>query len=86
MAMAKPQPSRKEGVKLTAPATPVSRIRRDPPPPPSKPVSAAEVREREAFNICLGVAVFALAMIVALYGLTNAAGWSPSQYTIESRE
>lgn len=83
--MAKAHGDRKQGVDLAAPGTAVSRIRRDPPPPAPKKISAAEVREREAWNMGVGISVLALALIVALYGLTNAAGWSPSQYTVVVR-
>ena len=66
---------------MAAPVVRASRIRRDP-PPPVKLITAAEIRERDARNIVIGVIAIAIALIVILTAVTNAAGWSPSQYTI----
>lgn len=79
--MARPLQTRKTSVDLAAPVLRVSRIRRDP-PPPVKEVSAAEIKERDARNIVVGMITFALALFVTLIGFSNATGWSPSQYTI----
>ena len=75
-------PPRKQSVDLAAPALRGSRIRRDP-PPPAKPVSAAEIRERETWTAALGIVVLALAAFVVLIALGNAAGWSPRDYTVQ---
>ncbi len=83
--MASPLNTRKKSVDLAAPVSRVSRIRRDP-PPPVKEVTAGEVKEREARAIVIGITVFALALFVILLAFSNAAGWSPSQYTIEIKE
>ena len=79
--MATPLNTRKQVVDLATPAPRVSRIRRDP-PPPVKPVTAADIRERETRAIVVGVITIALAVFVLLINLNNAAGWSPSQYNI----
>jgi len=76
---------RKKAVDLAAPGARVSRIRRDP-PPPVKVVTAADIRDRETRNIVIGTIAVALALLVILAGFNNAAGWSPSQYTITIRE
>jgi hypothetical protein len=60
----------------------VSRIRRDPPPPPSKIITAADMRERDGWAIAIGIIALALALIVLLMALNNVAGWSPSQYSV----
>ena len=83
--MANPIQSRKTTVDLAAPVVRVSRIRRDP-PPPVKVVSTAEVRERDAWVIVVGIVTFALALVVILIAFSNVAGWSPRQYTITIRE
>ena len=73
--------SSKQSVDLAAPVVRVSRIRRDP-PPPVKVITAAEIRERDARNIVVGIIAFALAVFIILIGLSNAAGWSPSQHAV----
>jgi len=83
--MATPIQPRKQAVDLAAPVVRVSRIRRDP-PPPVKIVTAAEIRERDARGMAIGIAALTLAVFVLLLAATNAAGWSPSQYTITIRE
>jgi hypothetical protein len=82
--MASPLKTTKQAVDLAAPAVRVSRIRRDP-PPPVKIVTAAEIKERDARSMAIGITVLALAAFVLLLAATNAAGWSPSQYTINIR-
>ncbi len=79
--MASLLPSGKKSVDLAAPAVRVSRIRRDP-PPVVKQVSAVEVQDREARTVVMGVVAFALALFVIVVAVSNAAGWSPSQYTV----
>jgi len=82
--MASPLQSRKQAVDLAAPAVRVSRIRRDP-PPKVKLVTAAEIKDREERSMAIGITVLALAAFVLLLAVTNAAGWSPSQYVIHIR-
>ncbi len=83
--MASPLQRRKKSVDLAAPGSRVSRIRRDP-PPPEKLLSAGEIKERNARNMVIGIIAFALALFIVLIGFTNAAGWTPSQYTITIRQ
>jgi hypothetical protein len=83
--MASPIKTAKQAVDLAAPVVRVSRIRRDP-PPPVKTVTAAEIRERDARGMAIGISALTLAALVLLLAATNAAGWSPSQYTITIRE
>ena len=83
--MATPLKTAKQAVDLAAPVVRVSRIRRDP-PPKVKTVTAAEIRERDARGMAIGIAALTLAVFVLLLAATNAAGWSPSQYTITIRE
>ena len=75
--MASPLPTRKKSVDLAAPVPRVSRIRRDP-PPPVKTVTAAEVKEREARAIVVGIVTLAVALLVLLVSVSNSAGWSPA--------
>jgi hypothetical protein len=82
--MASPHTSKKT-VDMAAPMVRVSRIRRDP-PPPVKVLRAYEIKERDARNAVIGVVTVALALFVILIGFNNAAGWSPSQYTIHIDE
>ena len=84
-AMASPHQPGKKSVDLSVPAPRLSRIRRDP-PLPVKVVSAVEVKERDSRAVVVGVLLMALALFIALIGLSNAAGWSPSQYTIHIRQ
>jgi hypothetical protein len=79
--MASPLHSRKSTVDLAAPVVKVSRIRRDP-PPPVKEITAADIREADGRSVAIGVTTIALAIFVILIAVSNAAGWSPSQYTI----
>ena len=83
--MASPHPPGKKSVDLGVAGPRVSRIRRDP-PPKVKEVSAVEVKERDSHAVVLGVVLMALALFVALIGISNAAGWSPSHYTIVIRQ
>ena len=73
--------SSKKSVDLGAAAPRVSRIRRDP-PPPVKTVTAADIRDRETRTAAIGIVAMALALFVILINVNNAAGWSPSEYTI----
>lgn len=80
--MASPLHTNKKTVDLATPVPRVSRIRRDP-PPPVKQVSAADIQDRDAWTIVIGIVTFALALSVILIGFSNVAGWSPRQYTID---
>ena len=79
--MASQLQTRKTTVDLAAPVARVSRIRRDP-PLKVKEVTFAEIKERDARHIVIGIIAVALAVFVILIGFTNVAGWSPSQVTI----
>ena len=83
--MASPHQPGKKSVDLATPAVRVSRIRRDP-PPPVEVVSAVEIKERDARTIVIGIITVAVALFVIMIGASNAAGWSPSQYTIHIRQ
>ncbi len=80
--MASPLNARKQSVDMAAPVVRVSRIRRDP-PPPTKELSAADIREHDARNVVIGTIAMALAVFVILIGFTSAAGWSLGHYTID---
>lgn len=82
--MASPLQSRKKAVDLATPGSRVSRIRRDP-PPPVKTVTAGEMKERDAWTIVIGIIALALALFIILIGVSNAAGWSPRQNTVQFR-
>ena len=79
--MARPLPTAKQAVDLAAPVVRVSRIRRDP-PPKVKIITAAEIKERDARGMAIGIVAIALALFTLLLAISNSAGWSPSQYTI----
>ena len=80
--MASPLKTGKQSVDLAAPAVRVSRIRRDP-PPVVKEVTVQELREREAWEVVLGVLLFALAIFVIVIAFSSWAGWSPRQITLD---
>lgn len=81
--MANPLPVRKQAVDLAmGPRKVGSRIRRAPPPPPEKKLSAAEVREREAWMIGIGVLAVAMALMIILLAAARWSGWSPAQYHV----
>lgn len=81
--MARPLASGKKAVDLASgPRKVGSRIRRDPPPPPEKKVTAAELREREAWGMGIGIMAVALAIAIILLAVGRWGGWSPSNYTI----
>lgn len=82
--MTRPLPTGKKSIDLAAPAVRVSRIRRDP-PPPVKEVTAAEIKERDARTIVIGVTVFALAFFVLLIAFGGFAGRASEPYKVELR-
>jgi hypothetical protein len=85
--MASPLKTGKQSVHLGAPVR-GSRIRRDPPPrvviknPIAKKISEQAQDEREAWQVVLGVVLFAVAIGIVTVGIFSADGWSPSEYTI----
>jgi hypothetical protein len=79
--MARPLPTAKQSVDLTAAPVRVSRIRRDP-PPPEKKLAPRDRDERDHRQGVIGIVAIALALFVIMLGLSNAAGWSPRQYVI----
>ena len=82
--MAGPLPT-KTTVDLAAIGLPRSRIRRDP-PPVTRELREVDVEEREARTMVIGVTVFAVALFVLALAVSNAAGWSPSQYSLTLKE
>ena len=85
MGMAKVLPTSKQSVDLASSGPRVSRIRRDP-PPPVKPIEAVDIEGRESWTIAIGVVSFSLALFVIVLALSAAAGWSPSQYSLNLKE
>ena len=83
--MANPLPTAKQSVDLASAGLAVSRIRRDP-PPAVKEIAAVDVEEREGWAIAVGVVSFALALFVVVLAISSAAGWTPSQYSINIKE
>jgi hypothetical protein len=79
--MTRSTPTRKQTVSLAEPAARVSRIRRDP-PPETKVITAAEIKERDAQDVAVGIIVVALALFVIMVGFGKATGWSPEQHAI----
>jgi len=45
-------------------------------------VSSAEIKERDAWSAALGIAAIAMSLLVILVAVSNAAGWSPREYTV----
>ena len=78
--MASPLQTGKQAVDLAASGARVSKIRRDP-PPKVKEVTVADRDERDARIVVIGVLLFAVALLIAIVGLSSALGWSPRQYT-----
>ena len=75
--MARPLKTGKQTVDLAAPAVRVSRIRRDP-PPVVKEISIHERNERDRRLAIVGILIFAVALFVAVIGIS--AGSMPSTY------
>lgn len=78
--MAAPLQPGKRSVNLAVSGVRVSKIRRDP-PPKVKEATIADRDERDARIVVIGVVVFALALVVAIIGLSSFTGWSPRHYT-----
>jgi hypothetical protein len=80
-AMASPLQSAKTTVNLAAAGPRVSRIRRNPPPPPAKaPVLDRE--DRDKLSATLGVFAIALALAAVIAGIGIHAGWTPRDYEL----
>ena len=76
--MAAPLNSAKKTVDLAA-GPRVSRIRRNPPPPPAKePMLDRE--DREKLSVTFGVLGIAIALVVAIVAVGAYAGWTPRDY------
>lgn len=81
--MAAPLPTKKTTVDLgKGGVRRVSRIRREPPPPPAKPLTQAEIRQREAWTIAIGITAIALALFVVSFSLGKLSRWEPQPITI----
>ena len=79
--MASPLKPGKQAVNLAGAAPRVSRIRRDP-PPKVKEVTVAELEERDARTVAVGVVAVACAIVAIIIGLASYGGWTPSQHKI----
>ena len=71
----------KQSVNLAPSGVKVSRIRRDPPPAVKEKI--VDLKERERWEVTVGVLVFTLAIFVIMFGLGSYSGWSPREYTVE---
>ncbi len=71
----------KTSVDLAAKDARVSRIRRDP-PPKVKEITVADVEERDARVVVIGVIAFTLAIVAVILGFASWTGWSPSEHPI----
>lgn len=81
--MTQPLPVRKRAVDLaTGPRKLGSRIRRAPPPKPERQLSAAELREREAWVMGTGILAVALALMIIILAVGRWGGWSPADYQV----
>lgn len=71
--MTKQAATRKPTVGLTPDAPKPSRIRREPPPPPEKPKQLRTYvsSEREQWIVVIGVILFALAIMVITFGVSD---------------
>jgi hypothetical protein len=77
---------RKASVDLAAPpVVRVSRIRRDP-PEPVKILTAHEIRERDARDMAIGIALLTIGILILLAAVTNVAGWSLGGHIIRFKE
>lgn len=79
--MASPLPTAKQSIDLADGAARVSRIRRDP-VRTEKELVIADPEGRDARMVIIGVAVFALAIVVASLGLMAAGGWTAKDYVV----
>jgi len=79
--MARPNPTGKQSVNLAPSGVKVSRIRRDPPPAVKEKI--VDLKERERWEVAVGVLAFTLALFVIMLGFGSYSGWSPREYTLE---
>jgi hypothetical protein len=79
--MTRPSPTGKKSVNLASPGVRVSRIRRDPPPVVKE--KFVDLKEREQWDVTIGVLAFALAIFVIILAFGGYSGRSPVQYTVE---
>lgn len=86
--MAAPLPITKKAVDLArSGGVRASRVRRDPPPVvKEKTITRAELREREAWAVAIGIAAMSAALFVILLAVSRWAGWSMSDYVIVIRD
>ena len=77
--MAAPLPTRKNTVDRTKGGVRVSRIRRDPPPPPVKELTREEIRARELRAMVLGITAIAVSLFVVVWHLAQLPGWDPGK-------
>lgn len=79
--MTRPNPTGKKAVNLVPSGVKVSRIRRD--PPPAVKEKHVDLKERDQWDVAIGVLVFALAIFVIILGFGNYMGREQSQSTVE---
>ena len=79
--MASPLAPAKPSVDLARTAVPGSRIRREP-VRAEKELVITDLEGRDARMVIIGVAVFALAIVVASLGLMAAGGWTAKDYVV----
>ncbi len=85
--MASPVQPEKKSVDLGAAGTArPSRIRRDPPQTFVKDINIADIQARDSRTVVIGVVVCAMALFAVMLIIANAAGWTPSQYTIRVQQ
>jgi len=78
--MASLLPSAKSTVDLTGAGPRVSKIRRDPPPPPSGKTDKIELKDyenRDTLTVVLGVTGVMLVLVVTLLVVASLTGWTP---------
>ena len=79
--MTRPLKTGKKSVNLAQPEVRVSRIRRDPPPVVKEKV--VDIKERDRWDVVVGVLAFALAIFVIIFAFGSYSGWSPTEYSVE---
>jgi len=79
--MTRPLPSGKEFVDLAAEAAKPSRIRRDPPAAAPKKTVVPDREQVDRRMVAIGIAAFAVAIVIIIVFIGYWAGWSPRRYT-----